>query len=294
MKKAGALFSLVVLITILSTAMAFATEQPGKLNLIETYPKDGATGASIENLGVKLYFDSDLSSSKAGKANGKDVFRLYDEKGKALPTRVLYPEKEEGVVLVLLDVTKDSDKDGKADARAESNTAYKLMISKDLVDDKGNVLGKEETVTFKTLNQSVNMWISMGMMVVMFGGMILISFRSAKKTAAEEVKKREEKVNPYKEAKRTGKSVEEIVEKDQKDKAKKAAKEAARAAKEEQYEWIDINTYRVKRPRPIAEAGSTYITGRKAEAEARKAEEAARKEAQKRRTVKKGKGKRKK
>ena len=38
---------------------------------------------------------------------------------------------------------------------------------------------------------------------------------------------KEEKVNPYKEAKRTGKSVEEIVAKDEKPKAKKAAKEAA-------------------------------------------------------------------
>ena len=35
----------------------------------------------------------------------------------------------------------------------------------------------------------------------------------------------------------------------------------------------DNGNYKVKRPRPIADGGSSYITGRKAEAEARKAEE---------------------
>ena len=53
--------------------------------------------------------------------------------------------------------------------------------------------------------------ISMGMMVVMFGGIMIISARSAKKAAEEEFKK-QDKVNPYKESKKTGKSVEEIVD----------------------------------------------------------------------------------
>ena len=52
--------------------------------------------------------------------------------------------------------------------------------------------------------------------------------------------------------------------------------------------------YRVKGPRPIAAAGGTYITGRKAIAEARKAEEEERKARQQQYKAKKGKGKKKK
>ena len=288
MKRAGAILSLVALIVVFSTSLCFA----GTLTLEKTYPEDGSKGASIENLGVKLYFSSNLTSNVA-EVN-KDVFALYDAEGKKLPTKVLYPDKEDGVVLVLLDSTADANKDGKPDVVVQGNSEYKLTISKDLVDDKGNVLGTDQTVTFTTLNQNANMMVNMGMMVVMFGGMMVFSLKSAKKDG-EEAAKREEKVNPYKEAKRTGKSVEEIVEKDQKEKAKKAAKEAAKAAKESE-EWIDVNTYRVKSPRPISAGGGSYITGRKAAAEAKKAEEAARKAAKqnKARNVKKGKGKKKK
>ena len=61
-------------------------------------------------------------------------------------------------------------------------------------------------------------------------------------------------------------------------------------------EWIDVNTYRVARKRPISEGGGTYITGRKALAEAKAAEAAARKaqKAAAKRNVKKGKGRKKK
>ena len=290
MKKVGAIVSLAALIIVFSTSLCFAET----LTLERSYPEDGSTGASIENLGVKLYFSHNLTAEKAGKEN-ENVFHLYDPEGKELPIKVLYPDKEDGVVLVLLDSTADADGDGRADVTVQGNSEYKLTISKDLVDDEGNVLGTDQTVTFRTLNQNANTTISMLMMVFMFGGMMVYSFKSAKKANEEARKKKDEKVNPYKEAKRTGKSVEEIVEKDQKEKARKAAREAAKAAKEE---WIDINTYRVKRPRPISEGGGRYITGRKAIAEAKKAEAEARKAAKqqynKKRNVKKGKGKRKK
>ena len=289
MKRVGAIISLAALIVVFSTSLCFAQA----LTLEGSYPENGATGASIENLGVKLYFSNNLTAEKAGTAN-ENVFHLYDADGNDLPIKVLYPEKEDGVVLVLLDSTADADGDGNADVIVQSNSEYRLTISKDLVDDEGNVLGVDETVTFTTLNQNANTTISMLMMVFMFGGMMIFSFKSAKKANEEARKKKDEKVNPYKEAKRTGKSVEEIVEKDQREKAKRAAKEAAKAAKAE--EWIDINTYRVKRPRPISEGGSSYITGRKAIAEAKKAEQEAKKAAKQQyraKNVKKGKGKRK-
>ena len=264
MKRIGAILTTVALIVALSASFCFADSG---LTIKNTYPEDGSTGASIENLGVKIQFNEEMTYKEVAKAN-KGCFQLLDSEGNKLPTRVLYNAKEEGEVLVLLDNRKN-------DVKVEGNSEYKLVISADTVADSGNTLGKEVTVTFKTLNQSVNTMISMGMMVVMFGGIMIISSKSAKK-AAEEMKK-EEKVNPYKEAKKTGKSVEEIVEKDQKKKAKSAKKAAAKAAKEAEevyYEEEDINKYRVSCRRSAGKAGSKYVAAQKAAAEAKKAQNA--------------------
>ena len=112
----------------------------------------------------------------------------------------------------------------------------------------------------------------------------------------EEMKKQaaEEAFNPYKEAKRTGKSVQEVIALHEKEVAKKEAKEAKKAAKDEddEYEWIDINTYRVGARRPVKATESTFVAKKKEEAAARRAEEREAKQAKKR-NVKKGKGKRK-
>ena len=240
MKRAGKILSLVTLIVVLSTSLCFA----GELTLKESYPKDGATGASIENLGVKLYFDSSMTAEKAGTANA-EAFTLTGPDGKELPTRVLYPEKEEGVVLVLLDTTADLDKDGKADYQtAVSNSEYKLVISGELTDDNGNTLGQDQTITFTTINQQIAIMVNMLMMVVMFGGMMFISTKQAKKAVQDAGRKqKDEAFNPYKEAKRTGKSVAEVIEQHEKEVARQERK-AKRAAKDEDddVEWIDVNT----------------------------------------------------
>lgn len=283
MKRIGKILSLAMIICLLATSFCFADT----LTLENSYPADGSTGASIENLGVKLAFSSNMSASKAGKAN-KDVFTLTDSEGNELPIRVLYPPKEDGIILVLFDENKAED------ITVQGNSDYTLTISGDLVDDHGNALGEDQTITFKTLNQNANTMINMVLMFVMFGGMMLFSTKSAKKAAEEaKAKEREEKVNPYKEAKRTGKSVEEIVEQTEKDRAKRAAKEARKAAREKQdeYDWIDINTYRVNARRPVTAQQSKFVAKRKAEAEARKAEARAAKQAKK--NYKKGKAKKK-
>lgn len=262
MKKLGAILTSAALLITLGTSFCFAGSG---LTIEKTYPKDGSAGASIENLGVKIYFSEDLTEKSVGEAN-KGAFQLYDSKGKKLPTRVLYNDKEKGVVLVLLN-------NKKGEIKAESNSEYTLKISGDLVDDKGNTLGKDTEISFKTLNQTTNTMISLGMMVVMFGGMIIITTRSAKK--ATEEKRKEEKVNPYKEAKKTGKSVEEIVEKEQKKKAK-AAREAAKAeerkAKEHEDDEEEINKYKVNRRHSASEAKSKYVAAKKAAAEKAKAQ----------------------
>lgn len=260
MKRIGAIFTLVALLVTLSAAVCFADSN--ELALKDSYPKDGSKGAAIENLGVKLYFDGEMTEEKAGKAN-KDVFQLYDSEGKKLPTRVLYNSSEEGVVLVLFDMNS------KKDIKIQSNSEYTLKISGDLVDDNGKQFGKDQEITFRTLNQGTNTMISLGMMVVMFGGMIIVTSKAAKKNVEEE-RKKQDKVNPYKEAKKTGKSVEEIVEKDQKRKAKEAEKAAKKAAEEIEEEYENDN-YKVKRRHSASEAGSQYVAAKQKAAEEERA-----------------------
>ena len=265
MKRIGAILVTLALIMMLSVSFCFADSG---LTIENTYPEDGSTGASVENLGVKIHFSEDMTEKVVGKSNN-GCFQLYDDEGRKLPTRVLYNEKEEGEVLVLLENKNNA-------VQVKGNTEYTLKISKNTVDDKGNVLGEDKVIKFKTLNQSVNTMISMGMMVVMFGGIMVVSARAAKKEA-ETQKKEATKVNPYKESKRTGKSVEEIVEKDQKKKAKeaqKAAKKAAKEASEDDYYEEEVNKYRVSSRRSAYKAGSKYAAARKAEAEAKKAQNA--------------------
>ena len=281
MKRAGRILSLVIVTIMLCTAVCFAdSAAAGSFNLVEAYPKDGATGTAMENVGVKLYFDTEFSEKVLKNKNDK-AFQLVDPEGKSLPLMVLYVPKEDvkeegvkGIILVLLDNTGDH-----SDVKVESNTEYTLKISKELVADNGSTLGTDQSVTFRTMNQQANTLINILMMVVMYGGIMFFTMRSMKKTAKEEAERaKEEKVNPYKEAKRTGKSVEEIVEKDQRDKAKRAAKRAkmAEGAEDDDDYEEDNGNYRVKAPRPISAAGAKYKTGRKALAEAKKAEEEAR------------------
>ena len=56
MKRAGRILSLVIVTIMLCTAVCFAdSAAAGSFNLVEAYPKDGATGTAMENVGVKLY-----------------------------------------------------------------------------------------------------------------------------------------------------------------------------------------------------------------------------------------------
>lgn len=301
MKRTGRILSLVMILVIMATAVCFAGTEGG-LKLTGTYPEDGYKGAATENMGVKLYFDGQLTEEVLGEKNANAI-KIIGPDGKALPTRVLYAPKEEGVVLVIV----DTDEEGKT-IKGKSNAEYTVKISGSMVDNDGNTLGQDTSFTYKTLNEGTNNTVSMLMMFVMMGGMMVMTTKAATteaKKQAEAMREKESKVNPYKEAKKTGKSVEAIVEQDQKDKAKAAAKAAKKAAKEaeeeynfdfDDFDFEEEGVYKVKAPRPIAAGGSTYITGRKAEAEKRAAELAARKEQEAKwaANAKRGKGKKKK
>lgn len=293
MKKISRILFIIMMITLLATGLAFADGTEGGLELTDTYPKADSTGAAIENFDVKLYFNNEMSEDILGDVND-DCFQLIDADGNVLPTLVLYSPKETGVVMVLFDPNVENlDSNGKQ-ITIQGNKEYTLKISGDLKDDQGNTLGKDTTVKFTTINQTRNSMVSMGLMIVLYAGIIGFSLRSAKKTAEKQAK--EAKVNPYKEAKRTGKSVEEIVEKEQKKKEKMEKKaledEDEDDDDEEEEDYLEEGHYRVKTRRTVASAGSTYITGRKAEAEER-AEREARYARNQAKQKKKGKGKKK-
>ena len=204
MKRAGRILSLVIVTIMLCTAVCFADgASAGNFKLVEAYPKDGATGTAMENVGVKLYFDAEFSEAVLKKTNDK-AFQLVDPEGKSLPLMVLYVPKEDvteegvkGIILVLLDNTADSS------VKVESNTEYTLKISKDLTADDGSTLGTDQSITFRTMNQQANTLVNILMMVVMYGGIMVFTMRSMKKTAKEEAERqREEKVKPEPRAKK--------------------------------------------------------------------------------------------
>ena len=186
---------------IIMAASAFCFAEGG-FELVSSYPEDGQTNTSIENLGVKLTFSSAMDSDEATAANA-DKFAIYDEDGSTVPVQVLFSDSEKGLVLVLADTDQGF--------VAKNNSDYKLVISGDLVDNEGNTLGEDKTVTFRTYNQKINNMVNMVMMTVMFGGIMVLSLRQnnnkEEEDPKEEPKAKDQAFNPYKEAKKTGKSL---------------------------------------------------------------------------------------
>lgn len=267
MKRLGAVLSLALIIVLMASSLCFATSDD--FDLIKTSPKDGYSSASVDNFSIKMYFNKPVLN-EANQAANKRCITVKDQDGVVLPIEVYYSEKEEGLVMALY---KQDDQDKKERTAIKEDCQYTVTISEDFLSADGTPLGETKTIEFKTLNQTQSTSIYMVMMVIMFGAMFYFSSKAMKKEQ-EKKKAADEKVNPYKKAKETGKSVEEIVAKDQKQKAKRAAAAAKKERKEQQDEEDDepivvVNTNKkVKGPRPISAGGSTYITGRKAAAEA--------------------------
>ena len=254
MKKISLIAILTSIMIMAASAFCFAD---GGFDLVSSYPEDGQANTSMENLGVKLTFSNAMYSDEATAANA-DKFAIYDEDGKAIPIQVLFGDKgkDKGLVLVLADTDKGF--------VAKNNSEYKLVISGDLVDNDGNVLGEDKTVTFKTYNQRVNNMVNMAMMFVMFGGIMVLSLRQNNEKAEDEPKEetKDQAFNPYREAKRAGKSIEEVKAEQAKKEAKEAKKKARKAKKnpEPQPQKIDNcaellnNVYHVHAPAPVNKA----------------------------------------
>lgn len=270
MRRLGSIISISVLIILFSFSLSFASG----LELVDSYPTVGSNDSMLENVMVKLYFNEDVSAKDVQSIN-KNSFKFTDAKGKEFPIKVLYSSKNLKEIWVLVDKTLKSD------------TSYKLFISEELQASNGDTLGDDTIIEFKTRNTATDNNINMGLMAVMVVGMMVfssISMRRQLKKESEE--KSDNKVNPYKVAKETGKSVKDVVAKVEKEKEKAQVQNAkkskgskdgnTKSANKTQEIQSGKDTKRVMKARPVSSAGSKFKTGRKAAAEKAAAKAAAR------------------
>lgn len=284
MKRSTLIALLAAVMVMAGSVFSFAADG---LTLVSSYPDDGQKNTSMENLGVKLTFSNPINSDEAKKID-ESKFSIVDEEGEKVPVKVLFSDKNDGLVLVVADVDEGF--------IAKNNCEYTLTIDAGLVDNEGNELAQAQTVSFRTYNQRVNNMVNMAMMFIMFGGIMFLTMRQNKQKEEEAQDKKEEPkeaFNPYREAKRTGKSVEEVKaeqakkeEKEAKRKARKKKKDEAPAEKkiENCAQYLN-NVYHVHAPAPVNKADrsmNALIAMRKEEARAEKAEKAAREAAKKR------------
>ena len=250
MKRVSLIAILTAVMIMAASALCFADDE---LKLVSSYPKEGQTNTSMENLGVKLTFNHPINSAEAKEAD-LDKFAIYDEDGEAIPVVILFSDKNDGLVLVLADANEGF--------TAKNNSEYRLVISPGVIDNDGHELAEETTVSFRTYNQKINNMVNMAMMIVMFGGITLLSVRQNNKKEEEEAPKdapKEAAFNPYKEAKRTGKTVDEIKAEQAKKEEKEAKKKARRKKKTEEPQEKKIencaqylnNVYHVHAPAPV-------------------------------------------
>ncbi len=264
MKKKSLIAVAAALMVMLGTVMVSA--DAGDFKLVSSYPEDGQKNTSIENVGVKLRFNRSLSGDAAQK-NNENCVKIVDKKGKEIPIKVMASKNEEGLLLVLGDNNDEN-------FNVENNAEYELIISGDLMDDNGDRLGKDTTITFQTFNQQLNTMINMGMMIIIFGGITVMTIRNANQARDDKEKKTDKNAsasfNPYHEAKKSGKTVEEVIE-EHKKQEEKAAKKKSKKNKEEsdyvkdyQLKLSEIlpNVYSVAAPKPISAAGGKYKSSR--------------------------------
>ena len=267
MKRAGALICAILITVAMMAPAAFAVDNNDSsaaaktdLELISSSPEDGATGVAVDNLSVKMRFNKDVlpSSADIRQANAKQ-FRLIDSEGKKIPIKVYYSEDEKGLILVAADVYS-----GKNKNRIKGDETYTLTVGRNFQATDGSTTGQQIKIGMTTLNQGRSTFIYMILMVLMMAGMVFFTVRSTKNAEKKKNEEREfkEGVNPYKEAKKSGKSVEEVVAKTNKKKAKKEhtirrQKEAEAAIEAEILEKIrKESNKRVSAPHAISAAGS--------------------------------------
>lgn len=267
MKRLGYILCLSLMVVLMAAGTCFASG----LTLLESFPGEGESDLNPQNVAVKLIFSEKISDPIAIAANAGS-FAITDAKGKKVAFEPLYNEsKYPNEVWLQISST------------LEQNTSYKVTISEGMQSSGGNVLGESVVLNFSTRNTEADNTGYMVLMVLMVVGMMAFTIIDTKRKLKKESdsKEEEEKVNPYKEARRTGKSVEEVVARTEKEKAqaeRRKAKVARRqgAEKEEEKAPLRPGVKRVKSPRPISEKGHatprSFIEGRLARENTKAAE----------------------
>lgn len=268
MKRLGKILCLSLMIALMATTASFASG----LTLVSSFPEEGNAALTPQNVAIKLVFSEKISDPVSVAANA-NRFTVVDEEGNAIAFEPLYNESKYPNE-VWLQISESLTQD----------TAYKVIISEGMQSSTGNSLEEDITLNFSTRNTEADNTGYMVLMAIMVVGMMVFTVFDTKRRLKKESSEKEEeqKVNPYKEAKRTGKSVEEVVARTEKEKSK-AERRKARVIKqqgadqEEEKEPVRPGVKRVKRPRTISEKGyatpKSFIEARiareRAEAEAK-------------------------
>ena len=191
MKKRFAMIVAALLICLMAAPVVYGAG----LEVTDIFPKTDSTGLQTVNQMARIYFSGDIDI----KANEK-CFKIVDENGKAQKIMVLEQEDEPNRVnLVLAGDLKES-------------TKYTIVIDGSLTDTAGNKLGEDYESSFTTRSQRQDSIVTTIMMVVMFGAVIVFTLRDQRKQQEQQEERdkkagKEKKVNPYKEAKKSGKKV---------------------------------------------------------------------------------------
>lgn len=264
-RRIPAIIALAMIMSMMTAVFAFAGEGGG-FKITSSYPEDGQVNTAVENVGVKVFFSNDVDNEAVNESN-KKLVKIIDVDGNSIPIRVLAKKRE---LLVLADMTDEK-------LKINNNSYYTLIIDPAFADNEGDTLGAETKIKFKTFNQTVNNAVNMGLMIIMMGGILVVTMRQTLKKDDGKKKKQPTEAekapfNPYREAKRTGKTVEEVIAEEEARKAKEEKKNARKnkrseAIREKLEEELDLsaelpNVYRVKKTAPVSKTGSTVVSGR--------------------------------
>lgn len=167
------------------------------LTIESIYPADGETGVQTTNQMARIVFSGNIDI----KTN-EGYFKILDSKGEEQEILVLeQPDIPNRVNLVLVGDLSDS-------------SEYTIVIDGAVTDTEGNALGADSKTVFKTKSLKTDSIVTTVMMVVMMAAIVVFTFRDQAKKAreAEEAavksgKKKPEKVNPYKDAKKEAEKV---------------------------------------------------------------------------------------
>lgn len=286
--RVSGIVAVLIMLTLALAAPVFAAG--GTLNFISSTPEDGKTNVPIDNVGVKLFFDGNVTDDSVWAVNST-CFTLLDSDGNKVDSAPYAGRKqgEEGYIFVL--AKPEPVKEGQP-GQLKQKSDYALIISGDLTATNGTRLGDDMRINFQTMDMAANSKVSMILMVCMMVGVIALMFvTNWRKMKAEAEAAALMKANPYRIAKERSITVDEakeLIEKAKEKNKKQLEKVGGKAPPPEEKKSAaprletkkkQKKTHRVKGPRPVSEGGSRYKSGRKAEKERKAKAEAARKAA---------------